>query len=219
MTTIDASYLASAMTFDAYLKLIKKLLKNKQTTGPNHSDDMLHYTRMNLVRMERLAKTVRLCEPLRDALAKQGRFVTWLTITEAWCGDAAQSIPVLEKAAHESYFIEHKLILRDEHPELIDAFLTNGGRSIPKVIMLDSNSREVLATWGPRPQEAQKLSESGRLKLKNIEDAEERTQAYYDVLTLLQKWYARDKTKHIQEELLELIRQIPRKSIGKSSGE
>lgn len=210
MTTIDASYLASAMTFDAYLKLIEKLLKDQKTTGTNHSDDMLHFTRMNLVRMERLMKTTRLSPPFKDALAKQVRSVIWLTITEAWCGDAAQSIPVLEKAARESYFIEHRLILRDAHPELIDAFLTNGGRSIPKVIMLDGESHEVLATWGPRPAEAQQLSMEGREKLKEMEDEEERMQAYYEVLTLLQKWYARDKTMSIQQELLDLVRKIQR---------
>jgi len=208
MTAIDASYLEAAMTFDAYMALIEKLLKKDRTTGANQTADMIHYTRMNVVRMERLMKTVRLTEELKNILGRQVHSITWLTITEAWCGDAAQSIPVWERAARESYFINHKLILRDEHPQLIDAFLTNGGRSIPKVIMLDGNSREVLATWGPRPEEAQIISNEGRRKLKSITGEEERSQAYYELLTSLQKWYARDKTKSIQQEIWELLREV-----------
>ena len=58
----------------------------------------------------------------------------WLIITEGWCGDAAQCIPTIEKIAAESKNIETHYVLRDENLDLIDEYLTNNARSIPKLI-------------------------------------------------------------------------------------
>src|SRR6476620_5284051 len=107
--------------------------------------------------MQRLGKTVELAELVKTAAQDVKRKMIWLIITEGWCGDAAQNIPVIEKIASESGNIETRYILRDENPELIDQFLTEGARSIPKLIAIDRNSGDVLGTWGPRPKTAQKL--------------------------------------------------------------
>ena len=50
--------------------------------------------------------------------------------------------------------LELRIVLRDEHPEVMDRYLTNGSRSIPIVIALDEEFRE-LGHWGPRPRELQ----------------------------------------------------------------
>src|SRR5699024_633694 len=105
-----------------------------KTTGHNHADEMIGYSRMNVQRMKRLDKQVELTDELTNALQENDRELIWLGLTEAWCGDAAQNIPVIAKMARESDRLTLRLILRDEHIDIMDQYLTNGGRSIPKLV-------------------------------------------------------------------------------------
>ena len=150
-------YLNASLSYDEYRGLIEELVEEGKTTGPNQSESLANFTRLNRQRMNRLEKTIELGLDLKTATQTSSRKQTWLIITEAWCGDAAQNIPIIEKIAAESDIIETRYILRDENPELIDRFLTNGARSIPKVIALDTDLLEVLWTWGARPKAAQEL--------------------------------------------------------------
>lgn len=207
MKTLPASYLEPALHYDAYNQLIETLLQNQQTTGTDHSPDMIHYTRMNVVRMERLMKTTRLLPEVRSILQQVERPLIWLTLTEAWCGDAAQINPVLQKMADQNDRIQLRFLLRDEHPELMNAFLTNGSRSIPKLIVIEEENLQILGSWGPRPHMAQEIAMRGRERIKAL-PSEKQADAYNELLTTLQKWYARDKTTSIQEEVGALIQNI-----------
>lgn len=120
-------YIESAMTFAGYIELIDRLLLDGKTTGPNQSEVMFGYAKLNKQRMLRLEKTVELNESIRMAAKSLDRKLIWLILTEGWCGDAAQNLPVIEKIAAESVNIETRYLLRDENPELIDRFLTGGG--------------------------------------------------------------------------------------------
>lgn len=208
MQRIDHQVIEQSMTYAEYRRLIEQLLHQNKTTGPNQSAAMLHYTTMNVVRMERLDKKTTLSEAAQQILSGQQRPLTWLVLTEAWCGDAAQVIPVLEKMAARSEYIELRLLLRDEHPALMDAFLTDGSRSIPKLIVLDAATLTVLGTWGPRPAEAQRISLEGKAELSAIKDAQHRKERFQELAKTLQKWYARDKTQSIQREVLQLIKPL-----------
>jgi Thioredoxin len=145
------------MSFAEYSALIERLVDEGSTTGPKQSESLAGFTKLNWQRMKRLSKTVTIEQGVSEAVGSNPRPMTWLTITEAWCGDAAQNIPIIEKIAAESGIIETRYILRDENPELIDRFLTYGARSIPKLISLDAETLEVLGEWGARPAMAQKL--------------------------------------------------------------
>ena len=208
MNKIDPAVLQTAMTYDEYRALIDRLLRENKTTGPNQNEAMLHYTTLNQVRMERLDKVTRLREETLAGLARTRRPLLWLVLTEAWCGDAAQVIPVLHKMSRAAGNIELKLILRDEHPAVMDAFLTNGGRSIPKLIMLDPDTRKVIGSWGPRPAEAQQIVMDGKDVMAKLTDPEEKKKTYQALAATLQKWYARDKTVSIQQEVLTAIQGI-----------
>jgi hypothetical protein len=120
----------------------------------------------------------------------------WLVITEGWCGDAAQNIPAIEKIAAESEKIETRYVLRDENLELIDRFLTNGARAIPKLIALDAETFEVLGFWGARPAAAQKLFDD--LKAQGV--------AKPLIMENLQRWYNADAQTSIQKEFVELLK-------------
>ena len=190
------------MTYEAYRQLTDDLLTQGKTTGENHSEAMIHYTQLNVARMKRLDKTTRLMESVTEQLQQINRPMIWLTLTEAWCGDAAQIIPVLQKMAEASELVELRLILRDENPEIMNAFLTNGGRSIPKVILLDARTLEVLGSWGPRPAAVQEMTLAAKKDMEILTDKEAKKKRYQELTATAQKWYARDKTRSIQEEFL-----------------
>lgn len=200
--TITRNIIENGYTYEEYSSLIESLLSRDKTTGENHSEKMVHYTKMNLYRMKRIDRRLELQEDLAQRLKEVARSMTWLILTEAWCGDAAQSLPVIQRAADQSQKIHTRYILRDEHPEIIDQFLTNGkSRSIPKVICLDSKTLEVLGTWGPRSIEAQLVVDSAN-QIEGI--------LYQEVAEKLHKWYADDNTASIQNELKSILDQWER---------
>lgn len=192
-----------AWSYNDYRTKIDKLFAEGKTTGDNHSEAMMNYTKLNIFRMKRLDKTTRLTESALVQIQKENRKITWLVITEAWCGDAAQVIPVLNKLAEENKNIDLKMILRDEHPKVMDQFLTNGARSIPILIVLDAATLEVLNSWGPRPMEVQKMVIDAKVKAQSIIGGGK--ELMDEVKKNAQLWYAKDKTKTIQEEILNIM--------------
>lgn len=189
------NYLEKSMAYAEYISLIDDLLAEGKTTGPNQSAAMFNYGRINRQRMKRLGNTVRINETLREKAENVGRKMIWLIITEGWCGDAAQNIPVIEKIAHLNSDIETCYVLRDENPELMDRYLTNNARSIPKLIALDAGTLEELGTWGPRPAEAMDyfLEMRGQGMEKPL------------MMENLQRWYNRNKEQAIQTEFETLL--------------
>ena len=124
MKKITRDIINVGWNYNNYRTKIDELFAAGKTTGDNHSEAMLNYTKLNIFRMKRLDKTTRLTENALTQIKRENRKITWLVITEAWCGDAAQIIPVLNKLSEENENIDLKLILRDENPEVMDQFLT-----------------------------------------------------------------------------------------------
>ena len=149
------NYIEKAMTFAEYVKLIDDLLATGQTTGPVQSENMYNYAKLNRQRMTRLEKTIVVEPGVANDVAELNVDWFWLVITEGWCGDAAQNIPVIEKIAALNPGIKTRYVLRDENPKLMDRYLTNGARSIPISIAVDARTFAVLGTWGSRPKEGQ----------------------------------------------------------------
>ncbi len=190
---IPGSLLDSAYTYASYRALIDGLVAEGKTTGPTQNEKMLDYTKMNVHRMTRLDTTFKFIPELEEAL-RHAKPQTWLVITEAWCGDAANIVPVFDQVERANPAIKVRYILRDENLDIMDQYLTNGGRSIPKMVVLDADGNEI-GTWGPRPAEAQALMDEWKVQgLPYSEKAEK-----------LQLWYARNRTVEIQKELAALI--------------
>lgn len=195
--------LENSFNYQEYMDLMEDLVLSESTTGEINKD-RVDFTALNYKRSMRLNKKLQLSESQTSTFNEVGMKQTWLVITESWCGDAAQTLPVLNKLAETSENIELRIILRDEHPELMDNFLTNGTRSIPKLIILDSD-REVVTSWGPRTAAATKLVTDYKEKFGKI-DAEFKTQ--------LQKWYNTDKGVSIISELSEIIEKFKNQEAG-----
>ena len=187
--------LQKGISYVAYRTLISDLLASGKSSGAVQSEALLTYSKLNDKRMKRLDKTSKLTQETIVALKSIDATVTWLVLTEGWCGDAAQSLPIINKIASESTQITLKIILRDDHEELMNHFLTNGGKSIPKLIALNTKN-EVLNTWGPRPSVATKM-------VKNYKEKHGQLDANFK--QDLQIWYNKDKGVNIQENMLDLF--------------
>lgn len=184
-----------AYSYSAYMHLMETVVAENRTTGPKQSEELSHYTKLNLSRMQRLNKKADIKDSLREAIDQIDAPQTWYILTEAWCGDAAQNIPTIVAASLSNPLITVKLLLRDENPELMDAYLTNGGKSIPKLIAVDRDFNE-LFTWGPRPAGAQELLQAYKANP---------VKSYSEFAEDIQRWYIADKTESIQRELQEVL--------------
>lgn len=194
---INNELLNGAMSYQTYTKLIEDLLAQGKTTGNTQNEEYLKYTELNFHRMKRLDKTSSINNELKEVLQKIKKPLVWLVLSEAWCGDAAQNLPLLNKMAEENpENISLKIILRDENLAIMDKYLTNGGRSIPKLIILKKDTLGEIATWGPRPEPIQKLMQS--LKTEGIKD-------YKIIAEKVQRAYNEDKNNSIQAEFLQLL--------------
>lgn len=120
-----------------------------------------------------------------------------LVISEDWCGDASNSVPVLARLAEQAPNLELRLVPRDADEAslaLIDAHLTDGrSRSIPVAILLDAHDVE-RGWWGPRPAELQRWVMSDG---QTLEKDERYRQA--------RLWYARDRGRATVDEVVSLI--------------
>ena len=187
-----AGYIGRGMTFDQYVSEIDRLVTEGKTSGANQSQGYVDYTRLNRQRMRRLVKECVLSqETVRVVSARPAQWV-WLVITEAWCGDSAQCLPVVEMIASANGGIRTRYVWRDDNPALMDRYLTNGKRMIPKVICLDAATLADRWTWGPRPEKAtpyfQEMQASG---LPGLEIAEN-----------MQRWYLADAQQSIQADFV-----------------
>ena len=144
--------LGQAMSYTDYLQLFEEHVNNNSSTYPSESEAMANYTRLNWSRTKRVSKTLSIPEEIRTVFSEYKRDHSWLVITESWCGDAAQSVPVMQGLLELAGEVPLKVVLRDEFPELMDAFLFDGTRSIPVLIIFDHITKQVVGSWGPRPE-------------------------------------------------------------------
>ncbi|HQQ92944.1 MAG TPA: thioredoxin family protein [Bacteroidia bacterium] len=185
-----------SLSYTDYMKLVEDYAAAGKTSGLDQTDHHKETTKLNVHRMQRLNKTAEILPELREAMGKLKNTYSWLVLAETWCGDAAQCVPIIHLTAALSQKIEIKILLRDENLDLMDRYLTNGARAIPKLICIEKSSGKELFHWGPRPKPAQDLAIA--LKAQNASKDEKGL--------AIQKWYNADKGLHLQQELLALVR-------------
>jgi hypothetical protein len=191
---ITKQLLDGAYTYSQHKQRIETLLEQGLHTGPEQNEAYLQYTKLNLQRMNKWDKIGQLSADILDHLRRLERPVYWLAITEGWCGDAAQTLPFVAKMAEVNPLISLRVIFRDEHPTVMDQYLSQGARSIPKIVWLTDTLEEV-AVWGSKPQEAMKLV--AELKKEGSLSSQE-------ISTQLHTWYALNKGAGIQKEFEKL---------------
>jgi hypothetical protein len=187
----------NGMTYAQYWQLIETLMAQNRTTGSNHSAEMLEYTRLNMQRAKRWDQKLELLPELQEFVAAIPSSWVWLIITEWWCGDSSQNLSLFPKLAAHNPQIKFRILLRDENPDIMDMFLTNGSRSIPILVCIDASTWECIGKWGPRPQPAQQ---------KVLAYKKAPSVSYPDFLKELHQWYLIDGMKTLQSEFLELLK-------------
>jgi len=192
---ISKGLIEKGYTFQKYLDLIEDLLSKNETTGSDQSPDRVEKTRLNFHRLKRIYKTSVIDEQLKSLIKNIDEPLTWIILVEAWCGDGAQIAPYFAILSELNSNIVFRLVLRDENPQLMNKFLTDGKSSIPKFICLDGNQC-VLSSWGPRPAEAQKIF---------IEYKNNPLMTKDEFHKELHLWYARNKGEAIMNEIYELF--------------
>ncbi len=194
----------SVFTYEEFYEWMLELVLAGKTSGSSQTPALVNFTALNARRMSRLNKTVILDPELVGLLKEITEPQEWMVITEAWCGDSAQSLPVIARIAAASDKINLKIVLREENPELMDQYLTNGSKSIPKLISFDLEGNEIF-TWGPRPEPAQKIFMDWK------KDPAGRDWEVFE--KELHTWYALDKSVSLQGEFVQIFQQQEAKSV------
>ena len=195
MKSIIQSALQNSYSYTEYRIIVSKLISEGKSTGKEQSADLLHYSELNEVRMKRLEKTLKLDLEVEKALQNLKSKQTWLVISEGWCGDAAQILPIIKLMADASENIGLKIVLRDENDALMNQFLTNGAKSIPKLLLFDE-AFHLINHWGPRPEGAKNLIIEYKAKHGIVDEAAK---------IALQKWYLEDKGTSTMKEIVGMI--------------
>lgn len=186
------------MNFQEYKAYFESILNKAaaEQQAPYDNADYLDYTRLNWSRMNRWFKTGKLSDEMQDIAGQIHKPQQWIVITEPWCGDAAHNIPFIEMAARQNELITVSYSLRDSAPHLIDQYLTNGTKSIPKLIIRNADGRD-LGIWGPRPENCQEM----------YAELIKESAPFEKVKTEIQNWYNANKGVDIQQELVQLVAQ------------
>jgi hypothetical protein len=185
------------MNFTAYLQIFQNILDDPNPLPPYNNPDYLNYTKLNWSRQQRWLKLGVLNGALVTLIQSFNKKQFWTIITEPWCGDAAHTVPFLQQLADLNPLISVDYQQRDSEPLLINNYLTNGSKSIPKLIITDEDNKQ-LGVWGPRPAGCQLLFE--QLVKEHVEMEQKKI--------ALQQWYNADKGVSLQKELIALLSNI-----------
>ncbi|RPG30124.1 MAG: thioredoxin family protein [Muricauda sp. TMED12] len=185
----------NGMDYIEYVTVLNELVSKGKTTGSEQSEQRIAHTKLNASRIRRIDKTVSIAEDQLKVFQNISEKQVWLVLLESWCSDGAQAIPVFNKVAKSTPKIELKIIMRDENPKLMDRFLTNGTRSIPK-LLVSNEEGDLLHIWGPRPEVAAKMVEAYKEQYGKVDEKFKRE---------LQIWYNKDGGKSIVDELIRML--------------
>ena len=182
------------MTFQEYLDYFEQILASPKDFDPYQDEDYLNFTKLNWARMNRWLKRFEPNDAVKNLISSITEPQHWILITEPWCGDAAHTAAQLYQIVRNNPNIDFDIELRDSAPFLIDDYLTDGSKSIPKLVIRNDVGHDKLI-WGPRPAKLQELFVQLKSEGKGMEEIKE----------IVQKWYNDDKGQALQEELVAVL--------------
>lgn len=185
------------MDFKEYQLKFDTILSGENTNHPYNDPHFMEYVKLNHSRMNRWLKRGTLDDKTQSTIQSISQDQHWIVITEPWCGDAAHVLPFIVKMAELNPHIELSFQLRDALGSEIESYLTNGTRSIPKLIVRDDLGKD-LFVWGPRPQACQEMAK------EMIDEGI----APDDRKIAIQNWYNKDEGATLQREICGMINSI-----------
>lgn len=186
----------NGITYDNYKKMtIQELGESNPDDSEDKNKSYFEYRKINFQRSSRLEKHFLPSQELITAVKKIIKPQLWMVITETWCGDSAQNLPIISKIARLNSNIDLRIILRDSNLDMMDNYLTNGvSRSIPILVAFDMEGNEIFR-WGPRPKSATQLVKKFR----------ERGVVREEYNKKLHLWYGRNRGIELESELVQLL--------------
>lgn len=195
MTKSNLSVIKNFISYDEYQQQFKQQVSVSDVNSLSETDkEYFEYRKLNFQRTSRVEKTFLPSEVTKKVFASISDTQEWFVITESWCGDSAQSLPIIVSLAALSDKIKFNIVLRDLNPDFMNLYLTNGGKSIPKLVVFGKDGQE-LFNWGPRPKQAQELF--NKLKEQGLDKTE--------IISEIHLWYAKNRGKEVEKEITELI--------------
>ena len=185
---------ASGLTPEAYDEITEQRSAIDPATLEGLEAERAEFAKLNLYRVGRIRRTWKPSPELAALVARLEGPQTWMVLTEPWCGDSAQCVPCLEILADSRPDITVRYLLRDDNLDIMDRYLTGGKQSIPILVAFDPLGNE-LFRWGPRPAEAQAVSEAA------LADGLEKPQR----MEKLHLFYGRNRGRAFDAELVTLL--------------
>jgi hypothetical protein len=191
----NKTYTPFKMDINTYEQQFQAIADGQMSLPPYDNEAYLNYAKLNNSRLKRWYKIGKITPELTDEIKAINSPQEWLLITEPWCGDAAHTQPFIAKLAALNPMITLTVQNRDAPNSEIENYLTNGGKSIPKLVVRDATGSDLLS-WGPRPKAAQAIHLS-QINSDTLSPEEKKVE--------LQNWYNKDKGAGMQAELLSLF--------------
>jgi hypothetical protein len=185
-----------SFSFSQYLSFVNQLSDNGSCTG-EFSEEHRSSTQVYSRRMKRIFVQTEITPLMKHTMMSITEPMEWFVLTESWCGDGAYSLPVIAKIAELSDKLKLNVLLRNENLEIMNAHLTNGKQSIPKLICINAATKEEVGSWGARPEMIMKKVEM--MKEENPSVSKK------DLWNSLHVWYSEDKGMSLQNEFIVLI--------------
>jgi hypothetical protein len=189
--------LKNAISYEQYYALTNDIVASPAPAAPYNEPKMLKYTADNYDRMTRINREIAIDQKLYNLMDSLTEDWLWVVLSEPWCGDASQTVPAMAAIAACSGHVDLKILLRDANLDVMDAYLTNNGRSIPKLVCVRKADMEELGIWGPRPAPLQ-------IVVNRYKDAADMSMT--QKINMVHEWYDIDKSAIIQEEFIQLIK-------------
>jgi len=183
--------------YPEYRKVVTDLLKIEKSTGNEQSKELTLSTLLNETRMNQIEETFELSDEAIEILKSLKKEYLWIVIAEGWSEDSAELLPVFYKMAVASEGkIDLKIVFRHENEELMQFFLTNKTKAIPKLIVIESATGDAIAHWGPRPKGASDIFDTYQKNHKALDETFKRE---------LQNWYLHDKGQTAEGEIIDMM--------------
>lgn len=185
------------MDYLEYRTLVGNLILENKTTGTKQTPELVDFTKLNEQRSNRNEKQFVLSQGLLHLFDNKIFNEYWVVFVEAWCGDCAQNLPAIQAIAKFASGVDLKIVIKSDNSEEMLKYLTNGVEAIPKLVRVQKDTLKELGTWGARPKNAQAIAEHWKKNKETItkEDFEKE----------LHLWYAKNRSKDIQNEFLEML--------------
>jgi hypothetical protein len=188
-------------SFDAYIQaeFVEKIYAFKANQANLNEEELQHliYLQNNYLSIQNSLNSYSPSDSIKQQTNKQKTTLNVYIIMENWCGSSAGNVPYIVKLLSENPLIKITIVLRDTNIEFMDEYLTNGKRSIPKVIGFDDDGNEKFV-WGSASKMQAEFAAT--VQARNID--------FQDFVKEIQAWFVENNAKAIESDFLEIFEKL-----------